>query len=221
MVDWILDKIRETDADEIHLVTNARFAPDFERWTAGAEVRVHDDGTLTNEDRLGAIGDIRFVLERAGIDDDLLVVAGDNLFDFSLVDYTAFWRSKGGSSVAVYDVGDLELVKLYSVVEVDADDRIVNFVEKPSAPTSTLIATAAYLFAREHATLIDRYLSEGNPPDQPGNLVAWLQTRVPVYAYRFPGEWHDVGDSTQLLVADNRMRARTGLPLRQSYSLSD
>jgi glucose-1-phosphate thymidylyltransferase len=222
MVDWILDKIRETEVDEIHLVTNARFAGDFERWAAGTEVRVHDDGTTTNADRLGAIGDIRFVLEQAGIDDDLLVVAGDNLFDFSLADFVAYWRTKtGGSSLAVYDVGDLELARLYGVVEVDDDDRVVSFVEKPPAPASTLAATATYLYTQEHARLVERYLRKGNPPDQPGNFVAWLYPRAPVYAYRFPGEWHDVGDPEQLLAADNRLRGRLGLPLRQTYLVAD
>jgi glucose-1-phosphate thymidylyltransferase len=110
---------------------------------------------------------------------------------------------------------------LYGVVGVDADDRIVSFVEKPPTPMSTLAATATYLYTREHAGLVDRYLGEGNPPDQPGNFVAWLHPRVPVYAYRFPGEWHDVGDPEQLLAADNRLRARLGLPLRQTYLPSD
>jgi glucose-1-phosphate thymidylyltransferase len=185
-------------------------------------VIVHDDGTRTNADRLGAIGDIRFVLERSGSDDDLLVIAGDNLFDFSLADFVGYWKGKaGGSSVAVYDVGDPALARLYGVVEVDEDDRIVSFVEKPPVPATTLAATATYLYTREHATLVDRYLAEGNPPDQPGNLVRWLHSRVPVYAYRFAGEWHDVGDPDQLLAADNRLRARVGLPLRQAYSLAE
>src|SRR6266705_3402876 len=90
MVDWILDGIEETSADEVHLVTNARFADDFERWAEDKDVRIHNDGTTSNEDRLGAIGDIRFV----GLDDDLLVVAGDNLFDYSLADYEAYWRHR-------------------------------------------------------------------------------------------------------------------------------
>ena len=222
IVDWIVDKLRETDVDEIHLVTNARFAADFERWAEGTEVRVHDDGTTSNDDRLGAIGDIRFVLEHQDLDDDLLVIAGDNLFDFSLADYAAYWRVKeGGSCLAVYDVGDLELAKLYGVVEIDEADRVVGFVEKPPAPASTLAATATYLYTREHAGLIAGYLDAGNPPDQPGNFVAWLHTRAPVYAYQFAGEWHDIGDADQLLAADNRLRARIGLPLRQTYSLAE
>lgn len=214
MVDWILERIEETSADEIHLVTNARFAADFERWAVGKDVRVHNDGTTSNEDRLGAIGDIDFV----GLDDDLLAIAGDNLFDYSLVDYESYWRAKGGSAVAVHDVGDRELAKRYGIVDVDADDRITNFVEKPADPPTTLCATATYLYRREHAALVSTYLAEGNPHDQPGNFVAWLHKREPVYAYRFSGAWYDIGDHAQLLEADNRMRLRVGLPERAAYS---
>ena len=216
IVDWILDRIEETSADEIHLVTNARFAADFERWAADKDVQVHNDGTTSNDDRLGAIGDIRFV----GLDDDLLVIAGDNLFDDSLADYERYWRERDGSALAVLDVGDRELAKKYGVVDVDEDDRITGFVEKPEEPPTTLCATATYLYRREHARLIGTYLDEGNPPDQPGNFVAWLHTRAPVYAYRFEGGWYDIGDAKQLLEADNSMRRRQGLPERTEYSPS-
>jgi len=216
MVDWILDGIEETSADEVHLVTNARFADDFERWAQDKDVRIHNDGTTSNEDRLGAIGDIRFV----GLDDDLLVVAGDNLFDYSLADYEDYWRERDGSCVAVFDVGDRELAKRYGIVEVDAEDRVVGFVEKPEHPPTTLCATATYLYERDHLRLIERYLEEGNPPDQPGNYVAWLHEREPVYAYRFAGQWYDIGDAKQLVEADNRMRRRRGLPERSEYSPS-
>jgi glucose-1-phosphate thymidylyltransferase len=214
MVDWILDRIAETSADEIHLVTNARFAGDFERWAEDNGVHVHNDGTTSNDDRLGAIGDIAFV----GLDDDLLAIASDNLFDYSLAEYEQYWRAKGGSCVAVHDVGDVELAKKYGIVAVDADDRITDFVEKPEQPPSTLAATATYLYRRDHAALVPTYLAEGNPPDQPGNLVAWLHKREPVFAYRFAGEWYDIGDQAQLLEADNRMRRRVGLPERPAYT---
>jgi glucose-1-phosphate thymidylyltransferase len=216
MVDWILDRIAETSADEIHLVTNARFAVDFERWAEDKEVRIHNDGTTSNEDRLGAIGDIRFT----GLDDDLLVVAGDNLFDYSLADYERYWREREGSCIAVLDVGDPELAKKYGIVDVDEDDRVIGFVEKPEQPATTLCATATYLYEREHVRLVERYLEEGNPPDQPGNYVAWLYQREPVYAYRFEGQWYDIGDANQLLEADNRMRRQRGLPERAEYSPS-
>jgi glucose-1-phosphate thymidylyltransferase len=214
MVDWILDRLVETSADEVHLVTNARFAPVFERWAEDKEVQVHNDGTHSNDDRLGAIGDIHFV----GLDDDLLVIAGDNLFDYSLADYEAYWRAKGGSCVAVHDVGDFELAKQYGVVDVDADGRITSVVEKPEQPRTTLCATATYLYTREDAARVETYLAEGNPPDQPGNFVVWLHTRAPMYAYRFAGDWYDIGDAGQLLEADNRMRRLRGLPERAAYA---
>jgi glucose-1-phosphate thymidylyltransferase len=219
MLDWVCDKVDEV-SDEIHLVTNSRFADDFRRWASGRDgVTVHDDGTGSNDDRLGAIGDIAFVLERIGLDDDLLVIAGDNLFDFGLHGLAAFWELKGvASALAVYDCGSLELATHYGVVELGEDHRVVGFEEKPSEPASTLVATATYLYHREHLPLVARYLAEGNPPDQPGRFVAWLCRREPVYGYAFEGEWYDIGSHDQLLEADNRWRGRVGLPPRSEYS---
>jgi glucose-1-phosphate thymidylyltransferase len=222
MIDWIVDKIDEVgDVDAVHVVTNARYAPDFERWAAARDgVRVHDDGTRSNDDRLGAIGDIEFTLREPGIGgDDLLVIAGDNLFGFSLSRYVDFWRGKGvASAVAVHDVGDLELAKQYGIAALDEDDRVVELVEKPEQPPSTLAATATYILHREHVPLVGRYLAEGNSADQPGKLFVWLHEREPVYGYRFEGEWFDIGNREQLLEADNRLRARAGLPQRDAYS---
>jgi glucose-1-phosphate thymidylyltransferase len=221
MIDWLLEKVEAVpEVDEIHVVTNAVKAPAFAEWSAGRDVRIHDDGTTSNDDRLGAIGDIAFVVDRTGIDDDLLVIAGDNLFDYSVAELVRFWSGKGvASAVAVRDVESLELAAMYGVVDLDADGRIVGFVEKPPEPASTLCATAAYVYHREHVPLIRRYLAEGNGPDQPGRLVEWLHAREPVYAWVFHEEWRDVGDPEQLLEADNRMRARVGLPQRDTYSL--
>ena len=161
------------------------------------------------------------MLERTGLGTDhLLVIAGDNLLDASLADYTAWWRGKGtASALAVYDVGDRELARQYGIVELGADERVVGFVEKPAEPPSTLAATATYLFHREHLALVDAYLAEGNPADQPGNFIAWLYRREPVYGYALPGAWHDIGTPAQLLEADNRLRARAGLPARAEYAL--
>jgi glucose-1-phosphate thymidylyltransferase len=223
LLDWIVDKLDDVPSLEgIHVVTNSHYAERFCLWAdTRAGVVVHDDGTSTNEDRRGAIGDLAFTIAEAGLDDDLLVIAGDNLFDFALADFVEFWASKGiASAVAVLDVGDPRLASQYGIVELADDDRVLDFVEKPADPQTTLAATALYLYHREHARLIGTYLSEGNPHDQPGNLVAWLHRREPVYAYRFDGEWFDIGDLGQLLIADNRMRERVGLPLREAYALS-
>ena len=133
----------------------------FREWASGRDVTIHDDGTTSNDDRLGAIGDMQFVVDRVGADDDLLVIAGDNLFDFRLSDLVAFWRTKGvASAVAVRDVGSLELARQYGIVELDADGRIRSFVEKPAEPASTLAATATYVFHRDHVRLIRTYLDE-------------------------------------------------------------
>ena len=221
MLDYLLDAINEVDdVDEIHVVTNHKFAAAFAEWANTREVVVHDDGTTSEDDRLGAIGDIRFVVDKADLDDDLLVIAGDNLFDYSLADYVQWWRGKGeASAVALYDVGSLELVQRYSNVDVDADGRLVAFTEKPQSPTSTLVATAAYIYHRAHAPLLRTYLDDDNPRDQPGRFIAWLVPRVPVYGYPAAGDWRDIGDAQQLLDADNHLRVLAGLPVRDSYSL--
>jgi len=219
MLDYLLDRVREVkELDGIHLITNSRFAPIFADW-APEDVTVHDDGTTSNDDRLGAIGDMRFAVARAVLHgEDVLVVAGDNLIGYSVPDFVAFWRETGGSAVALYQSPDRELIKQYGVVELDDDDRIISFEEKPAEPQTDLAATAAYLYAPEHLALLDDYLAEGNSPDAPGNFVAWLYSREPVYGYRFSGEWLDIGDHEQLLEADNRMRERAGLPRRARYT---
>jgi glucose-1-phosphate thymidylyltransferase len=226
MIEYILDRMREVgDLEGVHVVTNRKFAPAFERWAAkadaGVPVTIHDDGTSSEDDRLGAIGDMRFVLERSGLDgEDLLVVAGDNLFEFSLDEYVRFWREKGeASALAVYELDDPELIKQYGVVELYDDDRVVSVEEKPAEPRSNLAATATYLFHASHARLVHRYLDEGNSPDQPGNFVVWLHTRAPVYGFRFRGRWLDIGNRAQLLEADNRIRRQRGMPERGEYSL--
>jgi glucose-1-phosphate thymidylyltransferase len=220
IIDRIVDGLAAVDEiAAIHVVTNARKAPGFHAWADGREVVVHDDGTSSNEDRLGAIGDMQYVIEQAGLDDDLLVIAGDNLFDFSLPAFVSFWRGKGrATAVAVRDVGSLELAAQYGIVALDGDGRVTDFVEKPAEPPSTLAATATYLFHREHAALIPAYLASGQSADQPGRFVAWLQAREPVYGWVFDSTWYDIGNHEQLLEADNRMRAAAGLPVREAYS---
>lgn len=226
MIDFIYDKIAEVEeVGTVHVVTNRKFAPRFEAWAAGHSgklpIRVHDDGTTTNKDRLGAIGDIQFTIERARLaGDDLMVIAGDNLFDFSLADYVRFWRAKGdGSAIALYPFPDMSLVPQYSVVDLDARDRVIAFTEKPQNPTTNLVGIATYLYHRDHVPMVKQYLDEGNSPDQPGNFISWLHRRVPVYGYRFTGLWLDIGNHQQLLEADNLMRERAGLPRRSEYRL--
>jgi glucose-1-phosphate thymidylyltransferase len=226
MVDYIYDRIAEVqDIDAVHVVTNHKFAASFEDWAKNhggrLPIRVHDDGTTSNADRLGAIGDLKFTVAKAMLGgEDLLVTAGDNLFDYSLAGYVDYWRAKGeASALAIYQCPDAELVKQYSIVELDRDERITSFIEKPKNPSTTLVGTATYIYHRQHVALLETYLAEGNSPDQPGNFIAWLHQRVPVYGYRFSGGWFDIGNKQELLNADNLMRDRRGMPRREEYSL--
>ncbi len=227
IVDYLYDKVAEvSEIDGVHVVTNHKFAGGFRDWAdkhgGKIPIFVHDDGTLSNDDRLGAIGDILFTIEKGHLDgDDLLICAGDNLFDYSLAEYVAYWRTKGeASALALYQCKDVELVKQYSIVELDPTDRIVSFIEKPKNPTTNLVGTATYIYHRKHIPLIRQYLAEGNSPDQPGHLVAWLHKRAPMYGYRFKGGWFDIGNLQELLTADNLMRERRGLPQRSEYSVT-
>jgi glucose-1-phosphate thymidylyltransferase len=205
MVDWVLDRLEPLDGlDTIYLVTNGKFAPAFEQWAGsgdGRSVIVIDDGTTNEDDRLGAIGDIGFVLDREQIDDDLLVIAGDNLFTGGIDGLVAEGRRREQPVLAVYDVGDPELMPHFNTIETDADGRITYFEEKPQRAKSTLAGIAIYWYPRHVLPLIHTYLAEQENHDQPGRLVEWLYTRLPVFAWELPGTWYDIGTHEQLEAA--------------------
>lgn len=226
MIEHIYDKVAEVrDVDGLVVVTNSKFAGAFGRWAdtirGRLPVRVLDDGTSTNDTRLGAIGDIQFAIDQGNLaGEDLMIIAGDNLFEFSLAEYVAFWKARGeASAVALHRCPDRELVKQYSTVELDNAGRLTSFTEKPQDPKTDLVAIATYLYHRSHAAKIGDYLASGGSPDQPGNLVAWMLHRVPVYGYAITGEWLDIGNHGELLHADNSMRRKKGMPERETYSV--
>jgi glucose-1-phosphate thymidylyltransferase len=146
------------------------------------------------------------VLTRENVDDNVIVVAGDNLFNQPLNDFGRHCREKNAPVLAVYDVGDLEEVKKYNSISVDDSGRITFFEEKPKNPTSTLTGIALYYYPKSTLPLIKQYIADGNNPDQPGRLVQWLYTRVPVYTWKVPGLWYDIG-SKETLVEANRIFA--------------
>ncbi len=206
MIDYIFCQLADMpEVRRVNVVTNAKFAPQFHDWAAGHRsakpVSVINDGTTSDADKLGAIGDIRLVLETNAIDDDLMVVAGDNLFDFQLSEFVEFFRSHG-TSVGLYDTGDLEIMKQYAVVQVDpASNRIIDFVEKPKDPQSTLSATCIYLWKRAHLPLVQTYGHGGGNMDAPGHYMQWLTRQVDVYGFRIPGDWRDIGNPEQYAAA--------------------
>ena len=208
MLDRVLDVLAPVGADETYVVTNAKFAGAFREWAAGSarEVTIVDDGTAEEETRLGAIGDIALVLERERVDDDLVVVAGDNLFSERL---NGFPPRRDAPVLAVYDVGDLERIRQFNAIDIAEDGRIEFFEEKPADPRSTLTGIALYFYPKTVLALVRRYVEEGLNPDQPGRLVEWLYPRTPVYTWRVPGIWFDIGTHEQLAEADRIFSAQS------------
>jgi glucose-1-phosphate thymidylyltransferase len=204
-----LDPVR--GLTEISIVTNSKFAEQFRAWAAGygRGVRILDDGTSDEESRLGAIGDLAFAIESEGIDDDLLVLGGDNLFSESLAPFAEFGRDMAAPALGVYDVGDLEAIRRYNAIELAEDGRITFFEEKPDEPRSTLTGIALYFYPRRSLPLVAAYLAEGNNPDQPGRLVQWLYPRTAVYAWPVPGRWFDIGSEETLAEADRAFSPET------------
>ncbi|HIP88922.1 MAG TPA: NDP-sugar synthase [Thermococcus paralvinellae] len=196
ILDHIIEKTKELNL-EVYVSTNRFFAKRFEEWGKDKDVELLIEDTLREEEKLGTIGAINEALKNLGLD-DYLIIAGDNLFSFSLKHFLG--KYKGKTLIAVYDVGDFELAKRYGVVLLEGE-RVVNFEEKPVKPKSTWISTGVYVFPREVMEMIPQYLKEGNR-DSPGYFIQWLLSKgVEVYAYRFDDYWYDIGSADSYLEA--------------------
>jgi glucose-1-phosphate thymidylyltransferase len=206
MIDYVLDNLAPiAGIDRVYVVTNDKFAGHFQKWSdnyratkAKINFTVVNDGSTDDSNKLGAIGDIHFVLTTQNVDDDLIVVAGDNLFSEKLEGFGQYCREKQAPVLAVYDVGNLEEIKKYNAINIEADGKITFFEEKPKNPTSTLTGIALYYYPKSVLPLIKQYVAEGNNPDQPGRLVQWLYTRTPFYTWKVPGIWYDIGSKETL-----------------------
>lgn len=219
IIEWLFDNLRTIpDLKTTYVVTNAKFAGDFQNWAdayqakskskSKSTIKIINDGSTSDDDKLGAIGDINLVLTREKIDDDdLIVIAGDNLFEQPLNDFVN--AAKGsGATVAVHDVGDLEAIKKYGTITVDDKGVVTSFEEKPEKPKSTLASIALYYYSREVLPLFRTYLDEGNNPDQPGRFLQWLYTRRPVNTFKMSGRWLDIGSKETLAAADKLFAGR-------------
>jgi glucose-1-phosphate thymidylyltransferase len=225
MLDHLLDRLAESGIRSGWLVTNRRFFDNFNRWhSAGSHavaIELLDDGTETNETRLGSIGDLNFALERGNIRDDFVVVNGDNLFTFSLQPvFEAF--SRRGNIIALYDVGSKEVARLMGNAKCDESGRVISFVEKPSDPPTTLASIGIYVYRPQVRDLVNRYLSQGGSPDRTGDFVAWLYKQTAVFGHPIPAEagvWFDIGSFDQYEEAN---RAFGGGPIdRESLGRCD
>jgi len=206
MVEHVMNKVEEVaEVDEICVVVNQKFFGQFEKWISSfksaKKVSLFNDGSTDDANKLGAIGDMKFVIEKGEISDDLFVVGGDNLFDFSLSPFAKFFAEKG-TSVGLYRVEPVELARKYGVVELDENGRLLSFEEKPEHPPTNLIAICMYLFPKDKLSLISDYLELGNNPDAPGYYIKWLVQKVTVYGFVFSGMWFDIGDFKSYNEAD-------------------
>src|SRR5437588_5897822 len=214
MIAWVVDNLRDVEGIEmVYIVTNSKFASDFEKWAKEYQDRqpkfhfkIINDGSTSDEDKLGAIGDINLVLTREQLTGkDLLVIAGDNLFSDSLSGFVEQAR-ESEAAVAVYDVGKLEEVRKYSNLQVDSKGVITHFEEKPKKPTNTLTVIALYYFPAPILSLFTTYIAAGNNPDQPGRFIQWLYTPNAVMNVLVTVNWFDVAGK-ETLEAANRVFA--------------
>lgn len=201
LIDYILEKIAVFDEiDEVIVVTNNKFIEKFRAWKKKVKIKkklsIVNDLTHSFDDRRGAIGDMDFVIKKRRIKDDLLVVGGDNLFDAGLNDFVCFAKSKKPHSViGVYDIKDKLKTHKYGVIQLDKENRVVDFEEKPISAASTLVAMCLYFFPRQKLNLIKEYLgTKVNKSDATGFYIGWLRKKEAIYGYIFRGQWYDIGD---------------------------
>ncbi len=204
VIDRIFEELEaDKRVDEVYVNTNERFASDFETHLENASFekpRVSVEETTAEDEKFGVVGALAQLVDREGIDDDLLAIAGDNLISFDLSDFIDAFETNEAPTLAAYDVGSYEQATSYGIVELE-DDRVVDFQEKPDEPKSTLVSIACYALPEESVSLFPTYLEDGNNPDEPGWFIQWLQNRTPTYAYTFDEVWFDIGTPESYLDA--------------------
>ncbi len=211
IIDHIINKIEEIDeVDEIFIVTNAKFYNYFQGWLAefdsNKKIKIINDKTTSNEDRLGSLGDVNFVIEKENIKDSVLIVAGDNLFEFSLKDFVESHKKHNKSAVALYDVQDKELAKLYGIVGVNQEGKMIEFEEKPLKPKSTLASTGVYIYPPHVLPMLQEFVKKYKNSDKAGNFLEWLHKKEHVYCYITKERWFDIGTLDQLEKAKKEFR---------------
>ena len=212
VLEHIIENLQQIDQiGRISIVTNDKFEPHFNEWLkdfdAKKPVEIINDGTKSNEDRLGALGDIHFAIIQKEINEDIIAIAGDNLFELSLQDVHNFFRKRNSNVIVLHDVKDFELAKQYGIVEVQ-DNIVANFEEKPISPKSTLASTGIYLFPKKNIELIKKYIAQGNNPDKTGNFIEWLHKRDKVFSFITDKKWYDIGSIDQLEKADKHYKSK-------------
>jgi len=204
VIDRILVELERDDRiEDVFVSTNERFADDFREHVAATDLekpQLSVEETVEEEEKFGVVGALAQLVEREGIaDEDLLVVAGDNLISFDVGEFLDFFEAKAAPTLAAYDVGSREKATSYGLVDLEGD-RVVDFQEKPDDPPSTLVSIACYAFPAD-AVRFREYLDGGNNPDEPGWFIQWLQDQRDVHAFTFDGAWYDIGTPASYLEA--------------------
>ena len=201
ILDWLIDDLSRTGLiDEYVVVSNHKFAPIFEEWanakrsTLNAQLSIVDDGTSTNETRLGAVRDIQLGIEARNIEEDLLVMAGDNLLSFSLKGFLDYAKEKATTCIMRYYEPDEQRLHKCGVTEVDDNGMILSMEEKPAAPKSHWCCPPFYYYRKQDLKMFGQGIAEGCGIDAPGSFIAWLSTQVPVHAWEMPGPRYDIGN---------------------------
>ena len=202
LLNYIMDEVNTIeDIDEVFVITNNRYYEHFNNWaktSKGKLITVINDKSTSNDDRLGAIGDIQYTINNGKINDDVIIIAGDNLFDYPLKDVVDYFKEKKSAVVVGKELDNIEMLKRFAVAKVDNDNKLTNLEEKPAKPKSNIAVYATYIYPKEFLPLIRDYLEEGNNPDAPGYFVEYLYKIRNVYIYKFKGNCYDVGNHEEL-----------------------
>ena len=197
ILDWLVDDIDTLGkVDEYVVISNHRFAHHFEEWAAtkSMKITVVDDGTSTNETRLGAVKDIQFAIDQLDLDDDMLVIAGDNVLDFSLTKFISYAKEKNSSCIMRYYEPEMEKLVKCGVVTIDENDLVLNMTEKSPTPATNWCCPPFYFYSREDAKLVKVGIEAGCGVDAPGSYIAWLCQQSNVHAMEMPGKRYDIGN---------------------------
>lgn len=211
IIDHIVDKLKAgAPVDEIYVVTNSKFIRFFRAWARKVKffgkITLIDDLTKSNRARLGAIGDMDFVIKKQGVKDDLLIVGGDNLFSAALKGFLSFSRAhRNAPCVGLYRIKNRKDASSYGVAKLDRQKKVVSFVEKPRQPESDLVAMCLYYIPRDLLGSVSKYLRDNKKEaDTTGGYIAWLKSKVDLYGYIFKGTWFDIGDYKYLNAAKEK-----------------
>lgn len=197
ILDWLVDDIDGSCAvDEYVVISNHKYYPHFIAWaeSKNQKLSIVDDGTSANETRLGAVKDIQYAIEKLGLDDDMLVIAGDNVLDFSLTKFITYAQQKQTSCIMRYYEKTEAKLRKCGVVQIDEKDKILSMEEKPDEPKSNWCCPPFYYYTRDDAKLVQKGITQGCGTDAPGSYIAWLSTQVPVHAMEMPGKRYDIGN---------------------------